>query len=158
PALFKIVDMPSSSETQIGTGSLSRKYQKLADGSIEAVYVFDSGKRRLTPAELESYKTAVDDFRERGPEVLNFVLETNESVATGEISKAVTLLRSASAEKPNDAMIHARFARVLLSAGLGGPALAEAQKAVELAPDSSAAWQVLAWTNQHDMFGRRMLG
>jgi tetratricopeptide (TPR) repeat protein len=47
---------------------------------------------------------------------------------------------------------------MLLTAHLGGPALAEAQRATELDPNSTTAWQELAAAYEHDTFGRTMQG
>jgi tetratricopeptide (TPR) repeat protein len=158
PSLFKVAKLPKSEDFKIGMGAYSKKFQSNPDGTFEAVYRFDFGKRRLTPAEFEAYRTALKPHLAHTPEVIAFVPETAEYLAVGQYSKALSLMREDVARHKDSATIHARYGRMLLNAGLGGAALTEAKLAVELDPKSSAAWQTLAQAWEHDTFGRRVRG
>jgi tetratricopeptide (TPR) repeat protein len=158
PALFKITKVPKSEEFKLGDAIFSRKYQSNPDGTFEAIFRFDTGKRTLTATEFEALRTALKPHLARKPEVIAFVPETAEHLAIGQYSKALSLIREDVARHKDSASAHARYARMLLTAGLGGAALAEAKIAVDLDPKSSIAWQTLAQTWEHDTFGRRVSG
>ena len=55
---------------------------------------------------------------------------------------------------PDRADQHSHYSRLLLKAGLGEAARAEARRAVELAPRSAAAYANLARTLTYDLLGR----
>jgi Flp pilus assembly protein TadD len=154
PPLFKVANVPQSQEVKIGTGTYSRSYETNPDGSFEAVFQFDTGKRRLTPEEFETYRADLKKYDEMKPELITFYPETAEYVALGQSGKALAMVREAAAAHPESAMSHVRLSHMLLTAHLGGPARSEAQKATELDPKSSTAWQALAAAYGHDTFGR----
>uniref|UniRef100_Q01QZ8 Uncharacterized protein n=1 Tax=Solibacter usitatus (strain Ellin6076) TaxID=234267 RepID=Q01QZ8_SOLUE len=157
PALFKPASLPASEEIALGSGLYTRRFE-FKDGVIEVLYKFDTGKRRLNAAEFTALRAALKKYTAHQPELLNLVPETAEYLALGEHGKAIQLFSESLAKQANDAMAHARYSRILISAGLGGAALREARKATELDPGSGLAWQSLAWAYQHDTFGRRMQG
>ncbi|MDP8981227.1 MAG: DUF3857 domain-containing protein [Acidobacteriota bacterium] len=158
PVGFKLSSKPEPAELKLGPAALSLKYTFNTDGTMEAVYRFDSAKRRWTAEEVEAFRAAYRKLNRRQPEVLVFLPETSELVATGQMGKAVALLRDHVKQDSGNAMAHARFARILIGAGMGGVALDEAREAVRLDPKAAAAWATLGWTYQHDTFGRPMKG
>jgi transglutaminase-like putative cysteine protease/tetratricopeptide (TPR) repeat protein len=157
PALFKPVSLPASEEINLGPVLYTRHFE-FKDGVLDILYKLDVAKRRLTAAEFTSLRAALKKYTARQSEILNFVPETAECIAVGQHRKAIELLRQSLAKHPGDAMAHARYSRVLITAGMGSAALREARNATELDPTSGVAWQALAWAYQHDTFGRRMQG
>jgi len=158
PPLFRAAKLPESAEKKIGTASYSQRFEMKPDGSIDAVYHFDSGKRRLTAEELGQFRTAFKEVRDHKVELLAFAPETAEYVALGQSSKAISLLREQSSAHPDDATLHVRLCSVLLSTGLGDAALEEARIAEQLDPKSSSTWLNLGMAFQHDSFGRLRQG
>lgn len=159
PPLYRIGGSLTPSETKLGGAVLSRQFSKNADGTVDATYRVDSGKRRWTAAEVEAFRAAIKQSLPSTSDTLTFASETGEYVALGQTSKAIGLLRERLGTSGGSAILHARLSRlVLLSAGLGGAAVAEAKIATELDPKLSVAWQALGWAYEHDTFGRRMEG
>ncbi|HEX3744720.1 MAG TPA: DUF3857 domain-containing protein [Bryobacteraceae bacterium] len=158
PPLFKVANVPESKQVKIGTGTYTRNYRSNADGTFEASYRFDSGKRRLTPEEFEEYRADLKKYDARKPELITFYPETAEFMALGQSGKALALIRDATAAHPDSAMAHVRLSHMLLVAHLGGAALAEARKATELDAKFTLGWQQLADVYEHDTFGRSMQG
>jgi tetratricopeptide (TPR) repeat protein len=158
PALFQVTSLPASEDLKLGPATYSRSFHSNADGSIEAIYKLDTGKRRLTPEEFETLREGLKKHVSRTPELIAFAPTTAEYLAVGQVGKALALTREAVDHNPENAMAHVRLARMLLNAHLGGAAMTEAKKATELDPNSGAAWQTLGWVYQHDTFGRRMQG
>ena len=67
-------------------------------------------------------------------------------------------MRENAAKHDADASAHIRLSRLLVSAGLGIPARMEAEQSTKIDPNSSQAWQALAWAWQNDSFGRLRRG
>ncbi len=158
PPLFKPASLPSSEELKLGPATYSRTFGRSADGAIEVVYRFDTGKRVLTPAEFTAFREGLQKHSKATPELITFVPATAEHMALGETGKALALVRDYVGQHPDEATAHVRLSRMLIAAGLGGAALQEANRAVELNDKSSQAWQALGWAYQHDFFGRRFAG
>lgn len=158
PALYNLSKMPVSGKTQVGVLTWEREYRKNSDGSVTFRFALEIPKRRLTPGEYEVTREAIRKNATAPAEPVNFIPQTAEFLAIGEPGKALALLRDEIKKHPGDAGLHGRLCRTLLAVGLGGPALIEARKATEIDPTSSAAWQDLAWAQQHDVFGRRFSG
>ena len=158
PTLFKASKIPDSGEEKLGTATLSRKYRVLSDGTLEATYKFDSGKRRLNPEEFQAMRKALEPHMGRISEVVTFVPETTELMALGQTTKAIQLLKDEIQRNPQKAIFHIRLANLLLAAGFGDVAMEEANAAVKAEPSSTHAWHALGITYQHDTLGRLRKG
>ena len=158
PALFKPNQLPASSEIKLGPATYTRKFQANDDGTVEAIFNLNTGKRRLSPAEFVEFREGVSRHAKQVPELITFIPETSEYIAMGQIGKAIALLRGHVNLNMEQSASHVRLSRMLVTAGLGDAALAEGKKAVELDENSGQAWQALAWVYQHDTFGRRFQG
>lgn len=158
PALYKVAKLPESIEVNLGAAKFSKRYAAQADGTVEAVYRFDSGKRRITAAEYEEMRAGLARYATRAPEVLSFIPKTAEFLALGQTSKAVAALRTQIKADPNNAMLHIRLSAVLDASGFGDAALAEAKKATELDPKSAPVAMGLATAFERDSFGRLRQG
>lgn len=157
PPLFKAGVLPKSAEVKLGPAVFARTYRTATDGTVEVAYRLDTMRRRWTAAEVNAFREAFKQYNQRTPEVIGFAPLTAEYVAVGQFEKAIQTVRESLGRNDN-AMGRVRLSRLLISAHLGGAALKEARTATELDPNSTAAWQALAWAYQHDTFGRRMQG
>ncbi len=72
-----------------------------------------------------------------------------------EIRAALAAARAQVKAHPKDAASHIRFAYVLLDAGVGDQARAEASEATVLAPKSAAAFRALGWTSEFNVIAVR---
>ena len=158
PTLFKVGSLPASARMELGPMRLSQTYKTEANGVVEADFRLEIPKRRISAADYEAARAALQKYGPQFSERVSFVPETAELLAVGQTSKALSLMRESVAKHDNDATAHVRLSRVLISAGLGIPARAEAERATVLDPKSSQAWQALAWTWQNDTFGRLRRG
>ena len=158
PALFKAKSLPSPEEKKLGAATYSREFKQNADGTIDAVFRFDSGKRRISAAEYEAMREGLRQYNRSAPEVLTFISEASEYAAAGEAGKALKLVREHAAKHAEQSASQLRMSRMLVMAGAVESAIPVAQKVLEREPTSSQAWQGLGWAYQHDSFGRRFRG
>ena len=158
PALYKLSSLPDSTQLDLGPLRLSRTYKTDANGVVEAAFRLEIPKRRISAADYETVRAAVQKYNPQLLERISFVPETAELLAIGQTSKALSLMRESVIKRDEDPSAHIRQSRVLVSAGLGMPARMEAERATALDPNSSQAWQTLAWAWQNDSFGRLRQG
>jgi transglutaminase-like putative cysteine protease len=59
PPGYTVRTLPQNETTKLGTASLTKEFLSDKDGTIEANFRFDSGKRRLTPPEFEATHKAL---------------------------------------------------------------------------------------------------
>jgi tetratricopeptide (TPR) repeat protein len=154
PALYNVAGLPSSSKIGLGPLTLSRSYTTGPEGVVEVDYRLEIPRRRISPVEYEQLREALQKHASQSAERVNFVPQTAEFLAVGQTGKALALMRESVAKNDKDASAHIRLSRVLVAAGLGIPARTEAERATRIDPESSQAWQALAWSWQNDPFGR----
>ena len=158
PPLYKLVKAPESEVLKLGTAVYEAKVETRPDGLVEVTFRFDSGKRRLSPQEFQTFKEKIRKYARRTPETLGFISEASQLIALGQTGKAISGMRESVSHHDLDASAHAGYSRTLVTLGLGGPALTEARRAVRLDPKSSEAWQALAWAYEFNSFGERFTG
>jgi len=139
----------------IGTASFTER-QRVDGQTLIVSFRFDSGKPRLSPAELTALQAAVHQLRDEVVRIkishtgLMLSHEDRPGEAVAEIDRLIAL-------HPREALHHTQRSTVLLRAGAGEAARREARKAVELAPADADALTVLGWTLQFDTLGRRFV-
>lgn len=158
PANLRLKSLPPNESLKLGPATFSSTYKNEAAGSVEAVYTFDTGSRRLTRAEYNAMRTELRRIWKEAPVVIQFASATSDALALGKEAEAFRLARDYAAAIPTSAVAQAKLARVLVAVGAGQAAIAAGRKAVELDAKSSHAWQALGWAYQHDSFGRRFRG
>jgi tetratricopeptide (TPR) repeat protein len=158
PEFLKPKPLPKDQHLQMGPAVFTSTYRQDASGYVEAVFRFDTGKRRYTPAEVTDLRTSIRRIWNEKPDLLTFASATSEALALGKPAEALRIARSYAVRQPQSAAAQARLSRVLVSTGAGDSARASAQHAVELDAKSTQAWQALGWACQHDSFGRRFHG
>lgn len=159
PAGFKPRPLPAYRSRQLGPAKLEEAYAVEADGVVTATLRFDTGKRRISPVELEALRTGVRQVAGEKPVLIAFDQVGESLLAAGRVREALDELRRLAALSPRKALPRTRIARALLAGGLGEAAREEAEQAVKIEPDlakaAAWAWVTLGWIRQHDDLGRR---
>jgi tetratricopeptide (TPR) repeat protein len=156
PAGFVPKELPKDDRVAMGPALLTEKFLRTNTGVVEADLVFDSGKRRYTVAEATELRNKVAEIA-AGPAIfVNFEPEGESLLHQGKVKEALASYRSLIAANVNDPVHHLQVARVLLEAGMGEAARAEAREAVKLDPKSALAERTLADILKHDLVGREM--
>jgi transglutaminase-like putative cysteine protease/Tfp pilus assembly protein PilF len=155
PAGFVPDELPASRVRQLGTATLSEQYGAAERGVTTATLRLDSGKQRISPAELAALRSALAQLVKERSFVLQFRQVGESEAAAGHIREALEEFRREAAAEPAKALPHLRMARALLAGGLGEAARRETELAIKLEPRSAAAYQTLGWVLQHDAIGRQ---
>ena len=137
PPGFKAQTLPDSGSIPLGPMVLAREFSVGEDGVVSAVLRFDTGKRRLTPAEFETAKAAIRTLKGEKTIFVRFEQVGQSLLAAGRFPEALAEFRRISALHPGEAFHHVQIANALLEMGLRDAALKEAERAVALEPGSS---------------------
>jgi len=136
----------------IGTATLTES--RRVDGqTLVVTFRFDTGKRRLTAAELTALQAAIHDLED---EEVHLKIERTAFALShaGKSREAIAECERLIALHPKDAIHHTALATVLLRAGAGEAARREVRKAVALAPNDADPQVVLGWVLTFDTIGR----
>lgn len=154
PAGYSVRVQPPNETVNLGTATLTKQYSVRNDGVLLADYRFDSGPRRITPAQYEELRKAVVKVNKESALLLSFDQIGRKHLDAGEVGKAVAEFRRLSALHPKEALHHSDIARALLAGGMGAAARREARRAVEVEPKSAKAWATLGLVLINDLIGR----
>lgn len=154
PTGFVPKELPKDDKITMGPAVLTETFSKTKDGVVEANLVFDSGKRRYTVAEATEVRNKVAEVVAGPALIVSFEPEGEALLHEGKVKEALASYRGLIAANPNDPVHHLQVARVLLQAGMGEAARAEAHEAVKLDPTSALAERTLADILKHDLVGR----
>jgi tetratricopeptide (TPR) repeat protein len=157
PAGFNSPVLPKDTEQPLGPGKLTQHYEIAKDGSITAVWRFDSGKSRYTPAELKALQQAVHALNNSNPVIITLPQEGAALLAQGKAREALASYAGLVKLHPSEALHHIQIANALLTAGFGEEARKEALRATELDPTNALGWSSLGWIREHDAIGRRFV-
>jgi tetratricopeptide (TPR) repeat protein len=137
---------------KLGTATFTER-RRLDGQTLSITFRFESGKQRLTPAELTALRT---ELRALAKEEVHLVLEhTGWSLADrGKGREAIAEVERLIKLHPKEAIHQTQLAFVLLESGAGAAARRAARKAVELEPKNADAYAMLAWVLKHDTLGR----
>jgi len=154
PSGFEPRTLPKNETQQLGTTTLSRELTTDARGSVFATFRFDTGKRRLSPDEVEETKKAFKDFIETKAVMIGFDQRGQLELANGNISGALAEFRKLAAVHPQEGRHQVEIAKALLAGGMGDAAREQIKKAIALEPSYARAHRMLGIILQHDLFGR----
>ena len=151
--------LPEDSVKQFGPATISQHFERAPENVVVATFRLDTGPGRFTAAEVNALRQGIADLGVNGDDVpweVKIGLEhvAAQHLAAGRVREAVAECRQLLAKHPDQAEQHQRFAQILLKAGLGEAARAEARRGVELAPRSAAAHVSLAHVLTYDLLGR----
>jgi tetratricopeptide (TPR) repeat protein len=158
PDGFALRSLPADKTTPLGTATMTESYaanDPKDPGVVTAVFKLDSGPATMTAEQALAMRTAVLEYNKRDFVGIFFDQVGAKAFAAGKIREALDADRALIAAHPSEALNHARLARLLLQAGIGDAAHAEARKATELDPKSATAFNTLGWTLEHDSLGVR---
>jgi len=156
PVGFVPKELPRDATIPLGPAKITERFSTEKDGVVLAHITFDTGGRRYTTAEATELRNKVADI-EAGPAILiNFEPQAEVLLREGKVREALASYRSLVAQHPTEAVHHLQVAKVLLDAGMGEAARAEAQEAVKLEPNSALAEKVLGQILKFDLVGRSM--
>ena len=147
--------LPQNETLKLGTASLTKEFSTDKDGVVLANFRFDSGKRRLTPAEFEATHKALKDLGEQKALLLGFDEVGQAKLNAGDVGGALAEFRKLVALHPAEARHHVEIARALLAGGMAEAARGEVDKAIAIEPGYAGAYAAKGWILQHDLFGRR---
>jgi len=154
PPGYVLRQKPKDETIPLGTASLTKTYTLQPDGVLLTTYKFDSGPRRITAAQFEEMRQAMSKFAVEPALIIFWDQNAKKLLEAGEVGKAIAELRKLSAQHPKEALHHAEIASVLLQAGFGTAARAEAKAAIDLEPNSAKAHRMYARTLMSDPLGR----
>ena len=115
---------------------------------------FDSGKRRLTPAEFDQTRMAISKLLTTIVIRIGFDSVGQSKLNAGDVGGALTEFNRLAGLHPKEAQHHLEIARTLLAGGLGDAARKEVRRALEIEPANYRAHEMLAIVLQHDLLGR----
>jgi transglutaminase-like putative cysteine protease/tetratricopeptide (TPR) repeat protein len=147
--------LPANETKHLGSVMLTEEFGTESDGVVFANLRFDSGKRRLTPAEFEETRREIGSVIDK--EVMIGITSVGQSkLSAGDIRGALGEFRALAATHPNEALHHIEISRALLIGGLGEAARDEARRALALEPSSALTHAALARAYEHDLLGRHL--
>ena len=177
PAGFTVKALPESSIKRYGPATVSQHFEMLGDNVIVATFNLDTGPGRLTAEQVDDLRQAIAELAkdEETPWEVKIPLENIAAaqMAAGHVAEALAHSRADIARYADRSDQHAHYSRLLLKAGLGEAARAEAETAVEPAqptsqtavgaqgspaefgPGAAAAYANLAHTLTYDLLGRQ---
>jgi tetratricopeptide (TPR) repeat protein len=155
PPGFDAPVLPKDVEQPLGPGKLAQHYQVETSGAVTAVWRFDSGKSRYSPAELKALEQAVHTLLNANAVIISFPQKGAALLAQGKAREALAAYADLVKLHPNEAVHHIQIANALLGAGFGEEARKEAQRATELDAKNALGWSALGWIDEHDAIGRR---
>jgi transglutaminase-like putative cysteine protease len=155
PPGFAPQPLPPKRVRHLGPATLSEDYTAGAGGMVTASLKLASGKRRITPGELDQLRAGVRELTAAKPIVVQFAQVGEADLAAGRVREAIEEFQREAAAAPKKALPHCRLARALLAGGMGEAARQEADRAARLEPRAAVAQRTLAWVLQHDGLGRR---
>ena len=156
PTGFIPKDLPRDIRIPVGPALLTEEFSREKGGIVTAHLTFDSVKRRYTVAEATELRNKVAELLAGAAIFVNFETEGAALLHEGKVKEALAAYRSLVALRPNEAVHHLQVANVLLEAGMGEAARAEARLAVKLEPKSALAEKTLAEILKHDLVGRNL--
>jgi tetratricopeptide (TPR) repeat protein/transglutaminase-like putative cysteine protease len=145
---------PATPERIVAVGRATFSERRRVDGQSWIVALrFDTGKRRLSPAELAAVQDAVAELEN---DVVHVAIDRTAFALrnAGKLREAAIEDERMIALHPREAIHHAQLAELLILAGAGDAARREARAAVALAPADPGPLVTLGWILQHDRLGR----
>ena len=109
----------------------------------------------MTVTEATELRNKVAQLIDGEPILIYFEPIGQTLVSQGKVREALQSYRELIALHPKEAVHHLQIAEILLTAGLGEAARAEAQAAVKLEPTSALAEKTLADILEYDVVGRK---
>jgi len=136
----------------LGTIKLTET-QRIAGNVLTVMMRLDTGKIRITAAELEATRKALHGLVDENVH-LAFPNTAHQAFEKGAWKNAISEANRVIAAHPKDGKHHAALAELLVQMGLGEAGRREARLAVQLDPNDADNHVMLGWALAHDLFGR----
>lgn len=157
PAGYAMLTLPDGGRREFGPAVMTQEYSVEEDGVVIADLRFDSGPVVYSVEQFEQSREAIAEFFEEQVPKVVFHQVGESHLEAGRLREALEEFRALVASEPDEARHRTRVARAYLAAGLGANARREAQRAVELAPESMPAHRTLGIILAHDDLGRKFV-
>jgi tetratricopeptide (TPR) repeat protein len=154
PHGFAAAPPPGDETINVGPCTMTSAFRVDKSGAILADLKFETGKLRLSPAEITELRAALAKLYEADYPLIAFRQVGEAALAAGHVREALAEFRRLDAAHPGQALHGTQVALALLRAGLGDEARRQAQRAVDIAPKSSFARRIQGWILEHDLLGR----
>ncbi|MBV9495490.1 MAG: DUF3857 domain-containing protein [Acidobacteria bacterium] len=154
PIGYEPRQLPPAETRKLGTTTLTTKYETDPKGTVVATLTFDTGKRRITPAEFEETRIALSKLVQGDQIIIGFDSVGQAKLNQGDVASALQEFKRLADLHPKEAQHHVELARALLVGGLGDAAREEAKRAVALEPSNPRAHRALGVTYEYDAIGR----
>ena len=155
PPGFRLRELPPAENRQMGPATLTASYSIQPDGAVTATLRFEIPKRRFSAEQGLALRDAVRKLNGEKMKMIDFDQTAFALLSEGKVKDAIAELAALQKLHPKEAMHRSQLARVLLEAGAGEMARAEARSATDLEPASAKAWHTLGWVLRHDLIGRQ---
>ena len=146
--------LPPSETRRLGTTTLVTKYEVADDGAVLASLRFDSGKRRLTPAEVEETRKALSEVANANAVIVGFDSAGWARLNAGDIRGAIEEFRRLAALHPKEARHRVQVGRAYFVGGMAEASREELRRAIALEPTYAPAHRFLGIALQHDLLAR----
>ncbi|HUQ01783.1 MAG TPA: DUF3857 domain-containing protein [Kofleriaceae bacterium] len=138
-------------------GAMTLSTTRRMDGdTLVITYRLDTGPRRITAAQLRTTRTATLALQKEDNEHVVIPQTGAMLVATGKTDAAVAEYKRLIALHPKEGLHHGQLAEAYSKVGMGAAARRAARRRVELDPDKSDAYVVLAVQLQRDTTGKTL--
>jgi tetratricopeptide (TPR) repeat protein/transglutaminase-like putative cysteine protease len=156
PTGFTAPTIATASEKR-ALGTMTLATTRRMDGNTFVItYRFDSGPRRITAAQLRATRAATLALQKEANEHLVIPQTGAMLLAAGKTDAAVAEYKRLIALHPKEGLHHGQLAEAYSKVGMGSAARRAARRRVELDPDDSDAYVVLAVQLQRDTTGRTL--
>ena len=153
PPGYSPPDLPASETRTLGTMTLTTTRAK-APGSYTVTFRLDTGKLRITAAQLRATRAAVKALRDEGGQEVQLTLDAAQLAQQGKPREAIAEYQRLIALHPKESIHHGQLASLYLILGLGEAARREATLATTLEPKRADAFVVLGFILARDALGR----
>jgi tetratricopeptide (TPR) repeat protein len=153
PTGFTMPAVVARDSQALGTSTLTTT-RHIDGDTLVVTFRFDTGKRRVTPAELRATRKAIVELRKQNAEHIQIARTSELLIQQTKIKDAIAEAERLIALHPKEALHHAHLAEIYRRVGMGAAARREAAKAVALEPKSSLGYGYLGWELRHDTLGR----
>jgi tetratricopeptide (TPR) repeat protein len=154
PDGFRTRDLPKPIKRTIEGAAIERTLVARSPDRIEGMLRLAVSRAGIPRKRVEELIDGLKPEEQEAPKIkVEMTLETLSS--RGQVKEALAEARRLVAANPKEGYFRLKQAIVLMDAGLVEAAQREARRAVEIAPKDAYAYQVLAWTLESDLLGRR---
>jgi tetratricopeptide (TPR) repeat protein len=153
PPGYDIPTLVATERQTLGTMTFTTT-RVIAARELVITYRLDTGKTRISAAELRATRTAVQALWNQPAEHVVLARTAAALVHRGKLKEAIAEMQRLIALHPKEALHYDELAETYRITGMGEAARRNARKAVALEPTSADAFARLGWMLNHDLLGR----